>query len=190
MNLARPKADAATYSLKSFSILVVDGSQFMSSVMVSILKALNVGKVRTAPNGRAAIDLLEATYVLGQQSGRFDIDIILCDWAMEGSGGSDVLRWVRGHKDDMVRFLPVVVVSGHATMEVVGQARDLGANEFVGKPFSVNSFTARLLAVIDRPRPFVKAPGFFGPDRRRKVEPIGFEDRRKADAAIEVHHEN
>ena len=46
------------------------------------------------------------------------------------------------------------------------------------KPVSAEKLAQRLLYIIDRPRPFVKAPGFFGPDRRRKVEEFKGEEKR------------
>jgi DNA-binding response OmpR family regulator len=50
----------------------------------------------------------------------------------------------------------------------VQQARDAGINEFLAKPVSVKAMLARLTAVIEYPRPFVRTANYFGPCRRRR----------------------
>ena len=61
-------------------------------------------------------------------------------------------------------------------------ARDAGVNEFVVKPFSAQGLFTRIQAVIEKPRPFVKVSGYFGPDRRRRRRPFEGEERRHTDA--------
>ena len=58
------------------------------------------------------------------------------------------------------------------------------------KPVSGEKLASRILNVIDHPRPFIKAPEFFGPDRRRRDIKYTGEDRRKTDAEqIKVNYE-
>ena len=59
------------------------------------------------------------------------------------------------------------MVTGYADPEKVAEARDMGANEMLAKPFSVNAMAEKLLQIVDRPRQFVHTGNFFGPDRRR-----------------------
>ena len=47
-------------------------------------------------------------------------------------------------------------------------ARDFGITEFLSKPVSAKALHARLVALVERPRPFVRVGrDYFGPDRRR-----------------------
>ena len=69
------------------------------------------------------------------------------------------------------------MVSGAADREIVEQARDAGMTEFIAKPFSAKSVADRLLQVINRPRPFILAQGYFGPDRRRAKSSVEQERR-------------
>jgi len=50
----------------------------------------------------------------------------------------------------------------------VRQARDAGVNEFIAKPVTSRNLFLRIAAVVERPRPFVRASTYFGPDRRRQ----------------------
>ena len=53
-------------------------------------------------------------------------------------------------------------------------ARDRGVNEFLAKPVTARDILKRLESVILRPRPYVAATDFFGPDRRRRRSPTGY----------------
>ena len=47
------------------------------------------------------------------------------------------------------------------------------------KPMSAHTLFERIETVIERPRPFVRIKGFFGPDRRRHVSGFAGEERRR-----------
>lgn len=49
-------------------------------------------------------------------------------------------------------------------------ARDVGVNEIVRKPLSMESLVLRLMHVLQVPRKFIRSPGFLGPDRRRLAD--------------------
>ena len=61
-------------------------------------------------------------------------------------------------------------------------ARDAGTNEFLVKPVSINAMMSRLVAVIEKPRPYVRTSVYFGPCRRRRGDEYNGLERR-ADAA-------
>ena len=62
---------------------------------------------------------------------------------------------------------PLVLMSGHTEQWRVNMARDAGVNEFLAKPISAKTLYDRILAVIEKPRPFVRTKNYFGPCRRR-----------------------
>ena len=61
----------------------------------------------------------------------------------------------------------------------VRMARDSGVTEFLKKPFTAESLYKRIEEIIERPRQFVRADSYIGPDRRRnkKLEYQGPERR-------------
>lgn len=187
MVLFQPKPQI--YDLSNFTILVVEDSVYMQSLIASMLKAFGVGDIMACEDGKEAIDLLTITQ--SRKKSRFitDVDIVLTDWLMPRGSGKDLLKWIRSNEDDSIRFLPVVVVSGYTTELMSAQARDLGANEILVKPVSGTKLASRICAVIDAPRPFIDVAGYFGPDRRRHTLPIAGKDRRViAPELIEVVH--
>ena len=63
------------------------------------------------------------------------------------------------------------VITGHSERWRVMEARDAGVTEFIAKPLTAKAVIDRVNAVIFRPRPFIRTPTFFGPDRRRRADP-------------------
>lgn len=164
------------YRFDDLSILVADDNRFVRSILVTILKALGVGKVIQADNGEEAMAVLEVSAQM--QLDVKEVDVVFADHLMAPGDGLELLRWIRTHESDKVKFLPFIMMSGEADYRSVTAARDVGVTEYLAKPMSVLNVASRLLAVIDRPRPFVRAPGYFGPDRRRQTLPFDGADRR------------
>ncbi|MBU0799992.1 MAG: response regulator [Alphaproteobacteria bacterium] len=177
------------YDLSNFTILIVEDSLYMQTLMASMLKAFGVGDILACENGKEAIDLLKVLQASKKSRHLRNIDIVLTDWLMPNGSGQDLLRWIRSHDKDSVRFLPVIVVSGYTTEYITTAARDLGAHETLVKPVSGTSLASRICSVIDHPRPFIDAPEYFGPDRRRHDIPFRGMDRRIIAAEqIKVKH--
>ena len=170
------------YDLSNFTILIVEDSEYMQSLMAQMLKVFGVGEILACANSKEAIDLL--TVLQASKKSRYlkSIDIVLTDWLMPKGSGKDLLEWIRGHEKDSVRFLPVIVISGYTTEMLALMTRDMGANESLVKPISGTSLAARICSVIDNPRPFIKAPHYFGPDRRRHDAPHTGVERRFMEA--------
>jgi two-component system sensor histidine kinase/response regulator len=77
---------------------------------------------------------------------REDPDVILTDVAMPGMGGFELIKALKA--DDRTRAIPVIVISASVEQENIRQAMDLGAEDFLLKPFTeeqvVRSIRARL----------------------------------------------
>ncbi|MBI1327424.1 MAG: response regulator [Alphaproteobacteria bacterium] len=175
-----------TGSLKGISVLVVEDYPFMVDMLTAMLREFGVGRIIVAENGEEAKDLIRYSFSASGNA----IDMVLVDWLMPVCNGVELLQWVRGNKNEQIRFLPMVLISANTSERVVKTSRDFGANEALVKPVSPKSLSSHLAHVINHPRPFVKAPGFFGPDRRRQFREINFNDRRKtAPELVKEYHE-
>jgi two-component system phosphate regulon response regulator PhoB len=77
-------------------------------------------------------------------------DLVVLDLSMPGLGGLDVLRRVR--RTAVTEALPVIVLSGRSgeTDRIVGL--DLGADDYLVKPFSPGELAARVRSVLRRAR--------------------------------------
>lgn len=155
--------------------------QFLTSEM---LKLFGVGDILLCENSQEAIDVLKITQARTTSRHINRVDIIVTDWLMPEGSGEELVTWVRNHKNDEVRFMPILVVSGYTTEKVTNVTRDMGANEILVKPISGKLLASRICAIIDHPRPFIQASDFFGPDRRRQNLPYKGNDRRTQAAKI------
>lgn len=145
-------------NLKKISILVVEDLAPMRSLIASVLDALGVGTVYEASSGRKALELFQ----------KHSPDIVITDWLMEDGDGLEFIRAVRTNKKSVNRLVPIIVITGYAAMQRVILARDLGATEFLTKPFSGRDLARRISLIINKPRDFIEVGEFFGPCRRRK----------------------
>lgn len=180
-----PKKRDSAYDLSGFRILIIDDSKFIAELQCSSLIEMGVGQVMAAVNSTSAKDkIVDHNSAQSAQN----IDVIIVDWLMPEFSGLEFLKWVRGHKSETIRFLPVIVCSAYTNFSIVEESRDNGATEVLVKPVSAQKLARRILHVIDNPRPFIKTADFFGPDRRRKAMPYKGEERRKQEKLVE-HNE-
>jgi CheY-like chemotaxis protein len=176
------------YNFNPITVLMVEDNNYISSVLFNVLKALGIGKIIRCRDGKEAIDYL---YLLSVAPGGGVIDFVLSDLMMEPVDGLNLLRWIRQHKDSPDRFMPFIMVSGYVDQAILAQSRDLGVTEFLAKPFSVNSVSRKIIAVVEKPRPFIRSETYFGPSRRRgkKVDYAGPERRVEQEADCEVRYD-
>lgn len=73
-------------------------------------------------------------------------DVILLDIEMEGMDGFQVLQVLKSEVD--LQDIPVIFISATASMEDRVRALDLGAIDFVGKPFEVVELKARVRSAL------------------------------------------
>ncbi len=122
-------------------VLIVDDDQRVRTVVSWQLEAEGFA-VAEAADGAAALAQIE----------RNRPDLVVLDLSLPGVGGLDVLRRVRG-ADGAAAALPVIVLSGRSgeTDRIIGL--DLGADDYLVKPFSPGELAARVRSVLRRSRP-------------------------------------
>lgn len=169
------------------SVLVVEDSSFIRTVLTATLRAIGVGTVNAVPGGAEAIRFLEERRA-ALPPGTSPVDLIISDLVMPEVDGLMLLRWLRYSPKSSDKFIPILMLSGAADRHYVEQARDLGASDFIAKPFSAKTIADRLLYAIARPRRFVLAKGYFGPDRRRVQKPVAMDCRMTDPSEILVVH--
>ena len=162
------------FSLRSLNVLLVDDKQNMRAIAAAVLHSADIRNVHEAAEGATAFDLLR----------RHPIDLAIVDFNMFPLDGVEFTSLVRNSPDSANPYLPIIMMTGHSERSRVTEARDAGVTEFVAKPVNAPALLARIEAVILRPRPYVAASDFFGPDRRRR-SPVGYAGpmRRAADNA-------
>lgn len=155
-------------TFKDLRILLVDDNPHMRTIIATVLKGLGIKETIEASDGSRALELMR------QRSA----DVAFVDFLMQPMDGVDFTRAVRASEDEKIRFLPIIMLTGHAHRHRVAEARDAGVTEFMVKPITAKAVLDRLNAVVFRPRPFIKAETYFGPDRRRISGPPPGPERR------------
>jgi two-component system phosphate regulon response regulator PhoB len=80
-------------------------------------------------------------------------DLILLDWMLPGMSGVDFARLLRS--DARTRMLPIIMLTARAEERDKIEALELGADDYVTKPFSPRELMARIKAVLRRHAPQV-----------------------------------
>jgi CheY-like chemotaxis protein len=150
--------DAKTVDLMgSQKILVIDDEHYTRKVIRALLMSIGVKKIQEACDGHAGLDAI-CTAVP---------DIVLVDWEMPGLDGPGFVRTVRSPTTFPYPDVPLVMVTGHGERSRVIEAARLGINEYLLKPISSQSLQARLLSIINHPRPMVQRGSYYGPEPRK-----------------------
>lgn len=156
--------------LPKLRALIVDDNVHMRDLLKRLLGSRGVRYVEEAVDGGSALKMLAST----------KFDLVLLDLEMKPVDGIEFTRAIRA-APGQAATIPIIMVSGHADLKHVRQARDAGVNEFLVKPVTPKSLFDRIHDIFERPRAFVSSAGYNGPERRRKAldKPVQF--RRKTD---------
>jgi len=110
-------------------ILVIDDSPELLKVLTLLLSE-NGYRVITADNGKSGLNKLHA----------FNPDLIILDLSMPGVDGWEVCRQIREFSN-----IPIIILTAaHVTDEDTVRGLDLGANDYIIKPFKNDILLARI----------------------------------------------
>lgn len=137
-------------------VLIADPQTANAKLLGELMRSMIRCQVWAAPTTAKALKLAATV----------DPDVIFTELSAEGLDGVDFTRKLR-RSTLGCRQAPVIIVTGQATAASILGARDAGVHEFLRKPFTVKDLMRRLEAVTLRPRDWVEAVDYVGPDRRR-----------------------
>jgi CheY-like chemotaxis protein len=142
-------------------ILIVDDSSHVRTLITEILRALGCQDLMEASDGTEGLHILRSR----------PVDIVITDLEMRPLDGLEFTHLVRNSPDSPNPMIPIIMLTGQATLRRVAEARDAGVNEFLTKPLTAQAVIGRIGQVIEHPRTFVRTDAYFGPDRRRRADP-------------------
>lgn len=128
-------------SQSNYHILIVDDAEMNRDLLKRRLERADF-QITTAANGKEALDLLRV------DPDRFDL--VLLDIMMPEMNGFDVLSAMKADAD--LGRIPVIVISAQEEMEGVVRCIELGAEDYLPKPFNAALLQARISASLDRKR--------------------------------------
>jgi len=119
---------------EAVSILIVEDSKPVRAALHAALTAVGFA-VHQAASGEDGL----------QQAGQQDVSLVLLDLGLPGINGFEVLKTLRGQSQ-----IPVIILSGLDEIDAKIQALDLGADDYVTKPFDPGELLARVRAALRR----------------------------------------
>jgi adenylate cyclase len=127
-------------SIHQMNVLVVDDSRTLRMLLIRELNAIGIVKITEAVNGQDAMDKIQA-----QQ-----FDLMLIDMEMPELDGLEVLKLVKA--DALLRYLPVIVISGAEQFDKTVECIQVGAEDYLPKPFNSVLLRARVFSSLEKKR--------------------------------------
>ncbi|HEU0221715.1 MAG TPA: phosphate regulon transcriptional regulator PhoB [Paracoccaceae bacterium] len=121
-------------------VLVVEDEEALSELLV-----YNLGKegfdVSTSLDGEEALVALEEARP----------DIVILDWMLPSVSGIEIARQIRARAE--TREIPIIMLTARGAEEDRVRGLEIGADDYLVKPFAMSELVARMRAVLRRTRP-------------------------------------
>ncbi len=145
-------------------VLVVDDNEMNRDMLARRLQRQNC-EVVMAENGAVALDAVKNR----------NFDLVLLDIMMPGISGYEVLEKLKA--DEATRHIPVIMISAVDDLDSVVKCIEMGAEDYLFKPFNPVLLKARVGASLSR-RPSANAPSGDSKSSVQRIEKI------RADLAV------
>jgi len=137
-------------------VLIVDPNAAAARLMTELLADLGARQRLTAATTARALEIAK----------EWQPQLIFVEFAGPALDGVDFTTRLR-RSTLVARHAPVIIVSADSREASIKAARDSGAHEFLCKPFTAGHVFRRVENVTLKPRPWIEAKMYVGPDRRR-----------------------
>lgn len=117
------------------SILIIDDERPIRTTLRDILEYEKI-KVEEAETGHKGIELFQ----------KKEFDAVLCDIKMPGMDGIEVLEKLQQINPDV----PVIMISGHGTIDTAVESLKKGAYDYISKPPDLNRLLVSVRNALDR----------------------------------------
>lgn len=123
---------------ESLRIMVVDDMATSRGLITQALDEIGIKNYVTENDGQRAIERLVQT----------PVHLVLSDYNMPGLDGLGLLKAVR--TTQVTQKLGFILVTGRPTPEIVNQAKKLGLNNMIKKPFTSATMKQCIESVVGR----------------------------------------
>lgn len=125
--------------MATLKALVVDDASFVRDLVKrTIRQRFPVIETTDAQNGRRAQSLMSRT----------TFDLVLCDWEMPEMSGLELLQWMR--QQPHYEKVPFIMITSRGDKDHVVEAVKEGVSEYLGKPFSPEGLSKKIIKVMGR----------------------------------------
>lgn len=150
-------------------VVIVDPVPGSSKLLGELMKEMGAREVRIFGHGPRALEFLAD----------YPAQMIFTELAGPDLDGLDLTQRLR-RSTMPSRMVPVIMITAEATAASIIGARNAGVHEFLRKPYTAGDLFRRVENVTLKPRPWIDAVMYVGPDRRRfnSGEFVGSKKRR------------
>jgi len=126
--------------MQSMRVLVVDDSRTLRKLLIRELNLIGITNIQEAVDGAEAIERVRAE----------PFDLMLVDMEMPELDGLEVLKLIKS--DPTLAYLPVIVISGGDQFSKTVECIQIGAEDYLPKPFDPILLRARVYSSLEKKR--------------------------------------
>jgi two-component system phosphate regulon response regulator PhoB len=119
-------------------VLIVEDEKDIADLMTLHLKREGI-EVEVAENGEQAFSFL----------GKGQFNLLILDWMLPGISGLDICKKIR-QGEGSLKEVPVLLVTARAQTTDIVLGLEMGADDYITKPFDLSVFLARVRALLRR----------------------------------------
>ena len=157
--------------VRDLRVLIVGGKGAPAQLLRMALNLAGINNLTLVADSKRALEVLTEDYY----------DVVYCDSQADKVDRLAFPKAARKAEGILNAMMPIFVVYSKVRRREVERARDDGVTDVLTTPISAATILRKLDAAFIRPRAFIMAPEYFGPDRRtsaRDATGPGGEDRR------------
>ncbi len=165
-------------NLEQSTVLLIDDNPQALDMLSSVFHGFGVKEQIKCASAVEAVRIIQNRAV----------DLIVIDCVDPAMDSYAFARWLRRETPAPLRFIPIMLLTGHASQSKVQEGRDCGVSFVVTKPLTPAVLLRRILWLAGDEREFVESANYVGPDRRVRNfgPPLGMAGRRKDDLSAHV----
>lgn len=137
-------------------VMIVEPNLTSARLLGDLMKGMGAREILVEPDEKRAVALARD----------FEPGLVFVERSGPRLDGEAFARRLR-RSDLACRRVPIIMVTAEATATNIRGARDAGVHEFMVKPFTTGDLLRRVANVTLKPRDWVEAVAYVGPDRRR-----------------------
>ena len=122
--------------MKTRILLIEDDPAFRKLLKDALPESIFM--IDTADTGREGLDLIV----------KRKPDLILLDWNLPDLNGFEVCKYIKQNKD--CAHVPIIMVTAYSELNRKVSALEMGADDYITKPFEIDELIARVKAVLRR----------------------------------------
>ena len=142
-------------TFKNVHVLVIDSNVGIQTILLSLIRALGFPNIKLATDGVEARAMLPGVRP----------DLIICNLNFPASDGLDFANWLRNDVENPFTAVPIIMVSSDTEERSVKACLQAGVNQLLAMPVTGKAMATRIRRIIMDKRPFVREPGYAGPQR-------------------------